>query len=630
MMLDSGGRPPPDHANRLPGGWVAAALLFPLCVTVAAWHCAVDVPYWDQWDWLDRLYGEQGAFEVRRYWPLLNEHRVVVPLAIDWLLFEAVGVDMRVRALLKIPISLVSLASLVVLFRDTVQECGTRNEAPRTAIVVVVFSALLFPAAYWPMWFDPRNYAVHLAQALTLLGVVLISTRARAWTTWTAAAVCSLLAALATTVGTLAWPAGLVVLWWRRYPVRALVLWLVAAGAVVAPHAIDLLASVADTPAAAPSARALLKFFLAFAGRPVSPAMESLRYWPSMMAGACGLLLLVAGVARAATLRSGPAASRLAPWYVLAAWAVAIAGMATAGRASTGGLDVVHDARFVVAATPLWIAAAAFALFPGAASGGVQSRWSLRMWRGAWALALTGYIAAGLGAVLGPDGGDLSLRLATGRRCVADVTTAPDVCLQLLHPVPAVVRRLAPAVGARESRLSSSAAPRWLRESWGDDLSFDIRDEPAGLPIERAAFVMRRLGDIDRVPLRDGKTVRFPALRLTAPSALTWRIRLPAAGSIGLSTAVRAGGSPFVEGRLVGFTSARLAITSRDGPRQVWRRDVSPTERALIPVLVDLTPFAGEEVELVLEAGGAGGRTSRAGRGRVEWLHPEIVVARHN
>lgn len=619
----------PDRPGRLPLRWLAPALVFPAAVSAVAWHFAVDVPFWDLWDWLDRLYGGGGAFDLSRYWPLLNEHRVFVPLLVDRALFEAVGVDLRVRALLKVPLTLVTLASLIVLFhRTTAGTDGGRARSPaRVGLAATVFSALLFSMAYWPMWADPRNYAAHMAQALTVLGVTVAATRDPGWRAWLAAATCSLVAGLSTTVGTLAWPLVLAVLWWRGYRRRHLLLWTVAGAVAIAPHALDLILRMPVDAAAPASLKELLKFALAFFGRPVAPVVESLRFWPSMAAGAAGLACLACVVAGAAGRRGVRRGGERFPWYALAAWALTIGVLATIGR-SGNHLAAVHDARFVVAATPFWVVLAALVLMPPDRTGSRPAgRWRKLLEPVACVLALVGYLAAGADAFWSGRPERLSLRLATGKHCLADVANAPEACLQLLHPIPAVVRRLAPAVLDRPPKLAHPpAALGFLGGSWGEHLAFEVRPEPPELPVAEARFLLQRLGDIDRVPARAGDRVVFPIVSQTAPASLVWRLRLPAAHSLRLATAVRGRKVALFDRWRTARAVAYLEVTGNGTRARAWRRDIEPGDSALEPVVLDLAAFAGQQVEIVMGVEHAEPASRFSPRPVVEWLQPDVVT----
>jgi hypothetical protein len=147
------------------------AALPPAGITLLVIVYAVDVPYWDTWDWLDRHYveGDDGAVAtVARYWPLFNDHRVFIPLLVDRALLAVSSIDILPRIYVKLALTMGTLWLTLTLLRRTAPE------APR-ALGAACAACLAWPVTYWPMWMDPRQFSLHIV-VLAMIGAVTVAT----------------------------------------------------------------------------------------------------------------------------------------------------------------------------------------------------------------------------------------------------------------------------------------------------------------------------------------------------------------------------------------------------------------------------------------------------------------------
>jgi hypothetical protein len=433
-------------ADRAWAAWVAAAVP-PLCITLLVAMFAVDVPYWDTWDWLERHYGtdESGPVSlVRRYWALFNDHRVFVPLLVDRMLFDASSIDILPRVYLKLPLSIATLFVTLALVRRTAPA------APRLLVTAAV-ALLAFPLTYWPMWMDPRQFSLHIV-VLAMAGALYVASGASSERRrLIACGVLCATAALSYAPGALAWPfVGLLLVSRSAWPRRVAITWSIAALASVLPHLIDLRGATHASNAASTSVPAAIHAAAAVAGLPVAPSLRELAYAPTWVMGTAGVATLVA-LGIVAVRRTGAVKTRALPWLALGGWSAAYALVTGWTR---GGLPIgaLHDPRFAYLAVQLWVALVGLGavMVSDDRERCSPARLSPRLLHAAIAILLVVYAVASLRPFLAPGGiGRLSATLADGRACLLRYQTAEDACLELLYPSAAKVREIAARLDAR-------------------------------------------------------------------------------------------------------------------------------------------------------------------------------------
>ncbi len=427
------GRAPADSL------WLRAVLHVPAVIVALLVACyAVDVPYWDTWDWLDRIYPEEAvgqdptATDGRgRYWPLFNGHRVVVPLLVDEALFSLSSIHVLPRVYLKLPLALATLWLLLGLLRRT----SARPAGWPGMLAALTMAALAFPLAYWPMWMDPRQFSMHIV-VLTFVASVAVATGAgSAGTRAVATAVLCLVASLSYGPGVLTWPFvfSLLVLHTPRPSPAVLAVWAAAACVVVGLHGVELREGSPYKATAPAGVAAVVHATAAVAGLPVAPAAPALGYKPTRVMGAAGLASFVV---LAALCRRKDRRQHALPWIAIGAWAATYVlgvGVARGGLA----LSAIHEPRFAYGSALLWVAVAA--LLPITIPARECSAAGSRRWRvvatAAPCVVMAALASASLWPFLAPGGiAALHTQLATGRGCLANYRTAPDSCLELLYP----------------------------------------------------------------------------------------------------------------------------------------------------------------------------------------------------
>lgn len=461
--------------------WVAA-ILPPAVISLLVAVFAVDVPYWDTWDWLDRHYGadDTGSAALARYWTLFNDHRVFIPLLVDRMLFDMSSIDILPRIYAKLPLSMGTfLLTLALAHR-------TAPRAPRV-LLTAALAALAFPLTYWPMWMDPRQFSLHIV-ALAMVGALYVASGP--WSERRRVVTCGVLctvASLSYAPGALTWPFIGTLLWWRAVSRRRMaVTWAIAALIVVLPHVLELRGGTHASDGAAASGLAALDAAASVAGLPVAPALRELAYAPTRAMGLAGsVALVVLGVV--ALRQHHDLRERALPWLALGGWSLTYALVTGWTR---GGLPIgaLHDPRFAYLAVQLWVALvglAAILLSNRRDTAPVDGPWH-RLLRAAVVVIAVGYAVASLRPFLSPGGiGRLSTTLATGRACLLHYATADAACLELLYPSASRVRELAVRLDARgaaflrQGPTQSESSERQQREAVGQD-NRNNHHHPAG------------------------------------------------------------------------------------------------------------------------------------------------------
>lgn len=452
--------------------WIAA-IVPPAFITLLVAVFAVDVPYWDTWDWLDRHYGSADtgpAVLARRYWTLFNDHRVFIPLLVDRFLFAVSSIDILPRIYAKLPLSMGTLLLTLALAHRTAPR------APRV-LLTATLAALAFPLTYWPMWMDPRQFSLHIV-VFAMVGALNVASGP--WSERNRVVICGVLctiASLSYAPGVLTWPFVGTLLWRRAAGRRRVAIrWAIAALIVVLPHVLELRGRTHASDAAAPDVLAALDAATVVAGLPVAPALRELAYAPTRAMGLAGIVTLVVLGAVALRLRSD-LRGRALPWLALGGWSLSYALVTGWTR---GGLPIgaLHDPRFAYLAVQLWVALvglAAVLLSDRCDTAPRGGSWH-RVLRAAVVAMAVGYAVASLRPFLSPGGiGRLSATLATGRACLLDYATADAACLELLYPSASRVRELAVRLDARgaaflrQDPTQRESSQREQREAVGQD-----------------------------------------------------------------------------------------------------------------------------------------------------------------
>jgi len=325
---------------------IAALGIFPLIAIVI--KRAVDVPYWDEWEWAELAFAaHRHTLTFARLWQPHNEHRILVP-NLMMLGLDAFGGWTPVREQL-LSLGLLALTQLCVwlLIRRTVP-------AAWRGICFLGASVLLLGLVQY----ENLDWGFQMAWFvcdLAAVAVVLLLTRARGSTRdlMFAAAVAAV-ASLSSSQGLIAWPIGLLAIALvPRRPIARGLAW-VATGSIVTLIVRAGAPTASEGHVGFTHVALLGRYVLAYLGAPFA---MSFGVTASIAVGAVlivWIVVLASFAARAPLDRR----VRLAPWLALTAYPL-LSAIATASARGGLGLAQATSSRYTSITTLGWIAALA-------------------------------------------------------------------------------------------------------------------------------------------------------------------------------------------------------------------------------------------------------------------------------
>jgi hypothetical protein len=319
---------------------------------------AVDVPYWDEWEWSQLVFAaHRHTLTFARLWEPHNEHRILIP-NLMMLGLDALGGWTPVREQL-ISLALLALTQLGIWLLI----CRT-VPAARRGVCFLASTVLLLGLAQYENLDWGFQMAWFLCDLAAVAVVVLLTRPRGAARDLALAAVIATVASLSSSQGLLAWPVGLLAIWlvprgrltrtgvWAAAGIA--VTFLVRAGAPGDPQNHVPLSHVG----------VLAEYVLAYLGAPLATSY----HLPGSLAAGGVLLLWLAALTTVWWQAPPIRRVRLAPWLALAAYSLAAAAATAPVRAGLG-LEQATSSRYVSIATLAWVAALA-ATFIVAPRGG--------------------------------------------------------------------------------------------------------------------------------------------------------------------------------------------------------------------------------------------------------------------
>jgi hypothetical protein len=325
---------------------LAAALLLPFLLLAVIVHFAVEVPFWDEWEWADLIYRSRtGTLTFGDVWMQHNEHRLfldnVVALALDRLGGWSVVREQAFSAV------------MVVLTQAVLWRIIRRTVAPDVAPFALLGGSLFL---YDLVQYENFAWGFQMAWFMCDLAVVVV-----AWILtddpddarpMLLAVVPAVLGSVASSQGLVAWPVGAIALILTRRSLASVVAWCATGAVVVAVTRAGIVPTATGHVSITHNLPGLAEFVLAYLGTPL--ARPGGVVWCEF-AGAAALAAL--GAAFVSDLRAADRAERLArraPWYAIASYAVLCA--AVTGPARLGfGLDEALSGRYSSIAVFLYV-----------------------------------------------------------------------------------------------------------------------------------------------------------------------------------------------------------------------------------------------------------------------------------
>lgn len=399
---------------------------------------AVNVPFWDDWvGWLP-LWANNDLLELRlgHFWPLHNEHRVLIPQLLNVALGHLTSANMIAPVWAKLGLTTITLYLLTRLYTTNARASGR-------LWIVVLFSPLLFSLAQWPRWIDGRPLPSTLS-ILGLVGALLAATGGpcRGRRLAMAITMCAF-SSLSFFTGNMTWLVVAAALWFVGYRrARHGVGFLLAASAVLIPFVVEISQGESHVlRASMPPLGDMLEFVLVFLGSTVVAHPRWLAdQSPALAMGVVGLVA-VGSLSLALHLWVQDGVRKALPWLAIIVW-VCLNGVA-AGYGRLGleeGPPMARVYRYTVFGTLFWIAVAALVallLCEPRRADGRRSIGRALLGR-AVPLVVAGILAAGYvqgtyGAVFSPEFGNHVEQLRKGWRCLGQVPVK-DGCLLNVMP----------------------------------------------------------------------------------------------------------------------------------------------------------------------------------------------------
>jgi hypothetical protein len=316
----------------------------------------VNIPDWDEWEWVDLVYAAHThALTFGQLWEPHNEHRIFVGNALVVALDAAGGWNVVREAIVNIVLLAVTQVILWLLVRRTIV-------APRRGVAFFALSILLLALCqeenlYWGFqmpWFTCN---------LGLFVAVWALTHPRRGSREIAiAAAAAVVASLSSSQGLLVWPAGLVAIFAvGRLDRRVAIGWSLGAVVTIAVARFGIPPSTGVDHVGLGHPLLLAQFGLIYLGAPL------LRSFGSGWACVAGGIAVAAFALLAwAALRAAPRLrARLIPWIALAAYA-ALCGPITGTARAGYGVAIAMSGRYMTISSLMWIAivAGGFILVP--------------------------------------------------------------------------------------------------------------------------------------------------------------------------------------------------------------------------------------------------------------------------
>ena len=319
-------------------------------VIVLVNRTAVDIAYWDEWEWSKLIVSmHQGTLTFGDLWLRHNEHRMLFP-AIMALGLDRFGGWSQVRECLT-SVSLVIVAQFIVL--NLLRATFARD---LVLPLLLIDSLLLFSPSQSENWTWGFQFAWFLINTAALATIWCLSRPNLNPAILAAAAACAIVAAYSIASGLNVLVAGFIILLFRRDIGRGwLVAWVILSIVVVGLYLVPGGGPTDDrTPL---NLSLLIHYFFSYLGLPLGR-------WTllagSTAVGAWGFVIFATSaivIVRKPRIVEAGFDSAL-PWLALAGYSLASAGLTAIGRAQLG-LEQSLATRYETAAIIFWIATVA-------------------------------------------------------------------------------------------------------------------------------------------------------------------------------------------------------------------------------------------------------------------------------
>jgi len=325
--------------------------LIPLgCLIYLVARYMVDVPFWDQWEFvplLEKSY--QGTLSLGDLWAQHNEHRIFFPKIIMLLLARASGWKISYELAVNILFGTGIFAALICQIGRSKKSIGDHG----TNWLIPVVSAMVFSLNQWENWIWGWQMQVFLNVLAVVAGIVFLARPLFRWRSFLAASLFGIVATYSFASGIAYWPIGFLMLLFRplkdrRTRLLYIISWLLVTAAVIASYLYDY-----HKPQSHPSLTALfahpleyLEYLFSYLGKPTGADNP-------FLAGLAGLVVLFVTSFLLLRLRFA-AVQALLPYLAFSLYSVSCAMLTGVGRVGFGTVQA-SSPRYVTIANLFWI-----------------------------------------------------------------------------------------------------------------------------------------------------------------------------------------------------------------------------------------------------------------------------------
>jgi hypothetical protein len=308
----------------------------------------VNVFWWDQVSFIELMTREHnGSLNIYDLWVQHNEHRILVPQALELIVGKLSGFNNQVFVLMNFATALASFGLLLTMIRRTFTE-----NRYMVLYLGVPFAWLLFSPVQWTNWIWGFQF-VFFSGVFLMIATIWLLTHKNLIANpriFIGALVLAALTPYCTANGMLVWPIGLAILLWRKAPRSRLFQWL-GLGLMVAASYMYKFHRPSDSPGLLEVVRqpvAIVKYTLAGLGRNLSTTPTSARY--------LGFVMLVGLVVSVIFVHKKGKLSNILGWLALASYSLLTVFLGSLSRLNFG-VDHGYDSNSLPTVSLLFILA---------------------------------------------------------------------------------------------------------------------------------------------------------------------------------------------------------------------------------------------------------------------------------
>lgn len=303
---------------------VAIPIVFLLALLV---HYSVNTPWWDQLSFIDLMTKlHNGQLRLYDLWAQHNEHRILVPQAVELISGKLTGFNFRVPVLLNFVVAFTSFGILMHLLRTSFSSRLTR------AILAIPLAWLIFSPIQWVNWLWGFQLAFYMSVGFTIFTIWLLVQKRYAVNTWWLVLVLAV-AGITTYCngnGLLIWPIGLCILLWQRANRQQVIAWCTTGLVFIASYLYKFRRSP-DSPKLSTLIKepvAVIKYVLGYLGRNLALTPTTARW--------IGAVMVAAICIAAWYVYKRNRFSVIIAWLGIAAYALGTAALAASSRLNFG------------------------------------------------------------------------------------------------------------------------------------------------------------------------------------------------------------------------------------------------------------------------------------------------------